>query len=270
MTPPLLSFIGVDFHPAGAAATLSGLSFTLHQGEFFAVLGADPAARTAVALLAAGLARPVGGRIELFAPKGEPRPPVGIVFSSPGQGLFAATAAEEIRIGLEWRGLDEVAAAARTEEILRRFGLWEERDRPPSTLSGGEKQRLALAAAVALEPLCLVLDDPTAMLDPAAASLVRGAARAAAEEGRGVLWLTGEPDEVLYADRIGILSDGRLGWTGPPSALFAGEAAFDSWGFPRPSLGRLRAALLRRGLPLAGRAATPAKLVEEICFAWKT
>jgi len=282
VTLPLLSFIEVDFAPPGAVAALSGLSFDVGRGEFFALLGADPAARTAVALLAAGLVRPERGRITLAAPAEEGRLPVGLVFPSPGQGLFAATVAEEIRIGLEWQGLDEAAAAARTEEVLRRFGLWEERDRPPATLSGGEKQRLAIAAVVALEPLCLILDEPTAMLDPAAASLVRAAARAAVEEGRGVLWLTGEPDEALHEDRIGVLADGHLVWTGSPQALFGGEVDevdlfggevdevdLEAWGFPQPPLRRLSAALIRRGLPLEGRAATPARLVEEICSAWR-
>lgn len=269
MTLPLLSFIEVDFAPPGAATTLSGLSFAVHPGEFFALLGAEPGTRTAIALLAAGLMRPDRGRIAFCASPGEGRLPVGLVFSSPGQGLFAATVMEEVRIGLDWRGLDEASAAARAEEVLRRFGLWEERERPPATLSGGEKQRLAIAAVAALEPLCLVLDEPTAMLDPAAASLVRAAARAAAEEGRGVLWLTGEPDEAFHADRIGVLVEGRLVWTGPPRAFFGGEVDLEAWGFPPPPLDRLSAALIRRGLPLAGRAATPARLVEEICSAWR-
>ncbi|NLG83460.1 MAG: energy-coupling factor ABC transporter ATP-binding protein [Firmicutes bacterium] len=251
-------------------ATLSGLSFTVSGGEFFALWAAEPAFLRAVALLAAGLVRPDRGKVLLpYAEEGK-SPPVAIVFSSPGQGLFAATVAEEVKIGLLWAGWDEAAATVRTEEVLRRFGLWEERERPPGSLSGGERQRLAVAAALAAQPLCLVLDEPTAMLDPISAATVRIMAREAATEGRAVLWLTGDPAETAYADRVGLLEPEGLLWSGPPRDLFARETRPAESEFPFPPLHLLAEALIRGGLPLRSPVSgDPAVLVEEICSIWK-
>ncbi|MGQ9779035.1 MAG: ATP-binding cassette domain-containing protein [Bacillota bacterium] len=233
-------------------------------------MAAEPAMLRIIGLLAAGLVLPDRGEVVLPAAGGDGSLPVAIVFSSPGQGLFAATVAEEVAVGLRWAGWDEAAAAARTEEVLRRFGLWEERDRPPGSLSGGEKQRLAVAAALAARPLCLILDEPTAMLDHISAATVRAMAREAAAEGRAVLWLTGDPVEAVYADRVGLLGAHGLVWSGPPQELFARERRLAELGLSLPPLYRLSEALLRRGLPLRRPAADdPAALVEEICSVWK-
>lgn len=267
MTAPLLVFSEVTHTPPGSATTLSGLSLAVNRGEFFVLLAADGAARRDLALAAAGLLRPDRGLIRTDAGTGKPFR-AGIVFSSPGQGLFAATVREEIMTGLEWRGLSEAEAAARAEVELRRFGLWEHRDRAPSSLSGGEKQRLAIAAALAVEADLLILDEPTAMLDPAAADEVYQAARAAAGGGRSVLWLTGEASAALAADRAAILAEGRIVWTGDANGLAGIAGSLAAWGLRPPPLVPLREELRRCGVPLSGRALRPAELVEELCSVW--
>lgn len=271
MRPVLVRFVNITFTPPfPGARTLSGLNLTVAGGEFFLLLAAEAGFLRAVTLLAAGLARPEKGELYL-PPAEEGRTPVAVVFSSPGRGILGASVAEEVAIGLRWAGWKEEAVGARTEEVLRRFGLWAERDRPPEDLSGGEKQRLALAAALAVRPRCLVLEEPTAMLDPGGADLVRAVAREAAGEGTAVLWLSSRPEEAVYADRVGVLGPaGNLLWSGLPVELWTTPRPAEA-GLVAPPLEVLRQALARRGLFLSPAAARqPEMLVEEICSIWKT
>lgn len=274
MNEGLLAFQEVHYTSPGAATTLSGLSFSLGRGEFFAVLGAEASARQAVALLAAGLARPERGRVLIGGGPAGAREPdaaprrAGLVFSAPGQGLIAATVREEVEIGLAWRGCEPKEAEARAEELLRQFALWELRARQPSTLSGGEKQRLAMAAALAAEPACLVLDEPTAMLDPVSAGTVVDAARDFARQGGGVLWLAGGMARGLPADQIALLHGGGIVWQGTPGALLRLGAGVEGWGLEPAPLVRLSAALGSLGLDLSFTHDSPGTLVEEICSVW--
>ncbi len=270
MSPPLLTFHDVSYAPTGVAATLSGLSFAVSHGEFFACLGADGAARNALAMLAAGLIRPTGGLVE-FGATGRPPVPgteAGLVFSAPGQGLIGATVREEVAVGPTWLGLPESEIAGRVESVLRRLYLWDLGEQSPTTLSGGEKQRLALAAALAMEPACLILDEPTAMLDPRGAAQVRQAARETASSGRGVLWLTGDSAEALAADWVLILCGGLIVWSGQPADLANKEESLVEWGLRPLPLAALRRALIERGLPLVGKPIAPPELVEELCSIW--
>ncbi len=253
----LLSFTEV-FH----RRTLSGLSLTLNRGEFFALLAGDGAARSDVALLAAGLIRPDRGEVKL------PNATPGLIFPVPGQGLIAATVLEEVRLGAVWRGEPEDVVRQRSEGLLRQFGLWERRHQAPSTLSGGEKQRLAIAAALAADPSCLVMADPIGMLDPPGRRLVAATAKELARQGRGVLWLGDDPAQVLEADRLAVLSGGRVVWAGSPSDLAELGERLAEWGVHPLPLTALREALNRGGLALPGRGPTAAALVEEICSVW--
>ena len=127
MSPALLTFHDVSYAPAGVATTLSGLSFAVSHGEFLACLGADGAGRNALALLAAGLTKPTRGLVAFGGINRSPVPGIeaGLVFSTPGQGLIAATVREEAAAGLAWQGLAEPEIAVRVERVLRRFGLWD-------------------------------------------------------------------------------------------------------------------------------------------------
>ncbi|MGE5551467.1 MAG: ATP-binding cassette domain-containing protein [Bacteroidota bacterium] len=265
MKDALLTLADIAFSPPGAATTLSGLDLTIGRGEFLAVLGADGAARDALALLVAGVVKPERGEI-----RHQDQLSVGLVFPSPGQGLIAATVYEEVSIGLEWQGLSGAAVAARVRPLLQRFALWDQRHQSPSTLSGGEKQRLAIAASLALEPSCLVLNEPVAMLDPGSARSVAAAARAAAANGRAVLWLSGDAMQALIADRVAVMHGGRIVWQGRPPDLAQQGDKLDAWGLRPLPLAALTESLVRHGLSLAGKATTPEALVEEICSSWRT
>ncbi|MGE5599727.1 MAG: ATP-binding cassette domain-containing protein [Bacteroidota bacterium] len=265
---PLLALEEVTYTPPGAReAALDGLSLALGAGEFLAVLGADGAAREAVALLAAGLVLPDRGRV-IIPETDEGQPAVGLVFPAPGQGLFAATVEEEVAVGLAWRNLPPARIAARTADALRQFNLWDLRHRSPATLSGGEKQRLAVAAALATDPRCLVLNDPAAMLDPAGTEAVLAAARRSAAENRGVLWITGSMDVVRTADRAAVLHGGRIIWLGRPADLWPRRGDLRGWGLRPPPLAELAGALAERGVSLRGAPMTPETMVEEICSVW--
>lgn len=268
MIAPLLSLEEVFYTPPGArAAALAGLSLSLDRGEALAVLCADGAAREALALMAAGLLEADRGRVNIpGADRGQPS--VGLVFPAPGQGLFAATVEEEIAVGLAWRGLPADRVEARTAAALKEFGLWDLRRQPPAVLSGGEKQRLATAAALVTEPDCLVLHDPTAMLDPEGAEAVMAASLRSTAEGRGVLWITGTAEHIRAADAVVVIHGGRAVWQGLPVDLWRRPAELRRWGLRPPALAELAGALASRGMPLQGAAMTPKAMVEQICSVW--
>ncbi|MFH1569763.1 MAG: energy-coupling factor transporter ATPase [Gemmatimonadota bacterium] len=233
-------------YPGGAAA-LQHLSLCIEPGEHVAIIGANGSGKTTLARCLNGLLQPTSGQLTVdgLSPADpaalyDVRRLVGMVFQNPDDQLVSTTVETEIAFGLENLGVPRDEMLARVDEMLRIFHLERYRRHPPHQLSGGEKQRVAVAASVALRPRYLVLDEPTALLDPRnRAELMELLARLRRELGIAVVHITQSADEAARADRVLVLCRGLLDMAGPAAEVFS-----------RPE--RLRAAGL--GLPFAASA----------------
>ena len=241
----LIDVRGLRYRYAGAAGdALTDVDLIVNEGEFVAVVGANGSGKSTLARLLGGLSRPAAAvraavcEHDLLSDDGHfaVRRDVGVLFQNPDNQLVGATVEEDVAFGLENLALPSPEIARRVDQTLSRFGLDELRLREPHLLSGGQRQRTALAGVLAVPRRVLVLDEPTAMLDPAGRDEVLAAVRREADDGLTVVLVTQEMDEVLLADRVVALAAGRTVFDGLPAALFADTGLLRelSLGLPPP------------------------------------
>jgi energy-coupling factor transporter ATP-binding protein EcfA2 len=202
---------------------LSGVSLSLARGECLALLGPTGAGKSTLCLTLNGIIPhvmkgsfrgrvSVAGRDTSASDAGELSQRVGLVFQDPESQLFNMTVEDEVAFGPEGLALPPDEIEARVAEALDVTGIADLRRRSPLELSGGQKQRVALAAVLAMRPDVLVLDEPTASLDPLGKrSLLEAVGRLRSERGTTILWVTQDVDQVPFlADRVAVLSQGRI------------------------------------------------------------
>jgi energy-coupling factor transport system ATP-binding protein len=175
---------------------------------------------------------------------------VGVLFQNPENQLVAEHVEEDVAFGLENLGWPSADIRLRVDEMLARFDLEDLRRREPHLLSGGQKQRAALAGVLAIPRRAIVLDEPTAMLDPAGRSDVRAAVTALRDEGLAVVHITQEMDEVVGADRVVALEAGSEVFEGDVDDLFADGGLVDRLNLGLPVAAEVAHELARRGRPL--------------------
>lgn len=246
---------------AGAppAEILSGVSFDVAAGEFVALLGRVGAGKTTLCLTLNGLIpHATGGvfrgtvTVDGLDTRRQPvtrlAQTVGLVFQDPESQLTQMRVEDEVAFGPENLGLPKGEIAERIEWALRVTGLTEYRDRNPSMLSGGEKQRVAIAATLAMRPSILALDEPTANLDPAGkSSIFAGLRRLAREHGIAILLATQDVERAQwYAQRALVLRDGRIVADAPPLDLFSRVEAMRKWGIGAPQMAELAHGLAQK------------------------
>ncbi|MGD2105645.1 MAG: ATP-binding cassette domain-containing protein [Anaerolineae bacterium] len=215
---------------------LRGVSMSLDQGECLALLGPTGAGKSTLCLTLNGVIPHllggtfegrvcVEGRSTRDSAPGALSQHIGIVFQEPEVQLFNMTVVDEVAFGPESLALPPEEIEARIAASLEALRIWDLRDRSPLELSGGEKQRVALAAALALRPKILVLDEPTASLDPVGTrSVLEAIARLRRETGVTILWVTQDVDRVpVLADRVAVLAEGKIVLEGAPRQIFAHE-----------------------------------------------
>jgi energy-coupling factor transport system ATP-binding protein len=203
---------------------LVGITLDVNKGEIVALSGPNGSGKTSLALCMAGLLTPTEGSITVddddLSPGEDKKLPVGLVFQDPDDQLLAPTVEEEVAFGLENRSLPSAEIRGRVDRVLQQFGLYGLRYRAPHQLSGGEKQRLALASVFALEPAYIVLDEATSLLDPRGRREVREAL-CSLRSSVGILLITQLEEEAIIADRLAIMAGGRLQECGSPRELAA-------------------------------------------------
>ncbi len=213
---------GLDLN---AQKTLVGVSFGLECGEWVAMLGANGSGKSTLARLANGLLLPNGGEVVAdgvsswqHTKLSELRKLVGLVAQDPDNQIVSTTVFDEVAFGPQNLGWEPERIYAAVSQALAQVNLPEEEfaQRDPNTLSGGEKQRVVVASVLAMEPHYLVLDEPTAMLDPLARAHILEAIATARQNGHGILHITHSLKEASFADRVLILNEGRLVYNGTP------------------------------------------------------
>ena len=220
--------------PEGRAfPALDGVSLTILEGESLGLMGANSSGKTTLARCLNALLVPDQGRVLVDGlDTKDPahhlaiRQKVGMVFQNPDNQIVSATVEREIAFGLENLGIPYEEMHQRVEEALEQFDLVRYRQHPPHLLSGGEKQRLALAAVMAMRPKYLILDEPTSLLDPqgreAVLALIQGLHQREGQSDRRVstLLISQYPEELLSVDRLIVMDKGRIVMEGPPEQVF--------------------------------------------------
>jgi|tagenome__1003787_1003787.scaffolds.fasta_scaffold20983420_4 energy-coupling factor transport system ATP-binding protein len=250
-------------YPGSKVPALSKISFELRPGEYLGVVGPNGGGKSTLVRLLNGLLRPDSGRIRVSGhdPATEPfevRRHLGVLFQNPENGLVAPFVEDDVAFGLENLGVPREEMRERVARTIRAVGLEGYERREPHTLSGGEKQRVALAGLLAVEPEILVLDEPTSMLDAAGRREVLERLEALRAE-KTVLHVTHHLEELLDADRILVLNGGQLVADESPELLLSEPNLLRENRLILPVVPRLALAL---GLPANLR--TPEELAEAI------
>ena len=255
---------GLTFsYPGSEEPALSGISFGLRPGEYVGVVGPNGGGKSTLVRLLNGLLRPGSGSVRVSGhdPATEPfevRKHLGVLFQNPENGLVAPFVEDDVAFGLENLGVPREEMRARVAQAIRGVGLEGYERREPHTLSGGEKQRVALAGLLAVEPEILVLDEPTSMLDAAGRREVLERLEAL-RAGKTILHVTHHLEELAGADRILVLNEGDLVADETPERLFSDAALLRENRLVLPVVPRLA---LELGLP--GMLRTPEGLAGAI------
>ena len=246
--PPAVSCDNLTFsYPGSDLPALAGVSFELRAGEYVGVVGPNGGGKSTLLRLINGLLRTDSGSVSVggFDPASEPylvRRRVGMLFQNPENGLVAPFVEDDVAFGLENLGVRREEMLERVREAIRAVGLDGYERREPHTLSGGEKQRVALAGLLALDPEVLLLDEPTSMLDTAGRTEILERLEAL-RGSRTVVHVTHHLDELLDADRVLVLNAGKLVADVSPERLVSDPDLLQENRLALPTTLRLAAAL---------------------------
>ncbi|MCL6638786.1 MAG: energy-coupling factor transporter ATPase [Firmicutes bacterium] len=257
----------------GERKALSGIDLKIYRSEFVALVGPNGSGKSTLARHLNALLLPGSGQVlvdgldtGIDEHRWEIRKKVGFVFQNPDNQIVSALVEEDVAFGPENLGLPPEEVRRRVDDALFITGLTAERMRPPHLLSGGQKQRLALAGVLAMRPECLVLDEPTAMLDPAGRrALLETLRRLNREEGLTLVLVTHFMEEAALADRILVLEGGRIAAAGPPREVFSREDLVEALQLELPAAAWLARRLRRRGFSVPAGIVTDDELVQYLC-----
>ena len=221
------SYPGVDDTPG--VAVFTDLNLSIEDGSFVAVLGSNGCGKSTLAKHFNSILLPCGGAVYVCGmDTADPeklmdvRKNVGMVFQNPDNQLVANVVEEDVAFGPENLGVASPVIRQRVDRALQQVGMYEYRAHAPHLLSGGQKQRIAIAGVIAMEPKCIVLDEPTAMLDPKGRREVMDTITALnREKGITVVLITHHMDEAARAQRVVVLSEGKVAADGTPREVFS-------------------------------------------------
>ena len=252
---------------------LDSLDLEIEEGSFVAVLGHNGSGKSTLAKHMNAILLPTGGKVWVDAMDTadearqlDIRRTVGMVFQNPDNQIVANVVEDDVAFGPENLGLPSEEIRQRVDEALKDVGMFEYREHAPHLLSGGQKQRVAIAGIVAMRPRCIVLDEPTAMLDPAGRREVLDTVhRLNRELGITVILITHHMDECIVADRLIVMSDGGIIADGAPAEVFPRVELLRSSGLDVPATVSLLYELRRAGYDLPLDALTVEKCAEVLC-----
>lgn len=208
---------------------VKNLSLSIESGSFVAVLGHNGSGKSTVAKLINGILVPQSGRVIVDGIETnsddnvyEIRKNVGMVFQNPDNQIVASIVEEDVAFGVENLGVPSDECRKRVDEAMKTVGIYELKDKAPHKLSGGQKQRVAVAGIIAMKPKCIVLDEPTAMLDPSGRKeVLETVKKLNREDGITIVLITHYMDEAVQADRVIVINDGEIRLDDTPENVFS-------------------------------------------------
>lgn len=271
----LIKFNGVSYRYESDSDTplplaIKDIDLDIRKGEFVAVLGHNGSGKSTLAKLANAILAPESGKIFVNGMdtsdeslEYEIRQTVGVVFQNPDNQIVATIVEEDVAFGPENLGIEPKEIRRRVDDALKSVGMYEYRFHEPHKLSGGQKQRVAIAGIMAMQTECIILDEPTAMLDPKGREEVMKAMQKLNKElGVTIVLITHYMDEAVKADRVIVMDSGRIVLDGTPRQVFAEEETIEKAGLELPDCAKLAHALKRSGVNMPSDILTPDEFVE--------
>ena len=250
------SYPGVDDTPG--IAVFKDLNLQIEQGTFVAILGSNGCGKSTLAKHFNTILLPCGGSVSVFGLDTadeekliQIRRTVGMVFQNPDNQIVANVVEEDVAFGPENLGVASPAIRHRVDNALKQVGMYEYREHAPHLLSGGQKQRVAIAGVIAMEPKCIVLDEPTAMLDPRGRREVMETIRNLnKQKDITVILITHHMDEAAQAQRVVVLHKGEVALDGTPAEVFSQVDTLHDMGLAAPETVELCWELNKNGFNL--------------------
>ncbi len=235
------TYPGLDDAPG--TKVFDDLNLTIADGSFVAILGANGCGKSTLAKHFNSILLPSGGKVYVCGMDTADedriiavRRKVGMVFQNPDNQIVANVVEEDVAFGPENLGVASPEIRRRVDKALKQVGMYEYREHSPSLLSGGQKQRVAIAGVIAMEPKCIVLDEPTAMLDPRGCREVMETIQTLnREKGITVVLITHHMDEAALAQRVIVLNQGSVAADGSPKEVFSQVELLHSLGLAAPA-----------------------------------
>lgn len=252
---------------------LEDINLTINQGEFIAIIGTNGSGKSTLAKHLNALLKPTSGRcivdnidtqndVDLW----KIRQKIGMVFQNPDNQIVATIVEEDIAFGPENIGIDSTEIKARVKKALNAVGLNKYRKHAPHLLSGGQKQRLAMAGVLAMDSKCLVLDEPTAMLDPVGRQEVLSTVKKLnSEDNITIVYITHFMEEAIMADKVIVMENGRICLQGTPKEVFSQVLKIKKLGLDVPIAAEVSYRLQEGNIIRANNIIYDEELVEALC-----
>lgn len=257
----------------GSHRAIDGVDIDVPQGSFVAILGHNGSGKSTLAKHMNAILVPTGGTMWVDGRDTKDpnelwniRQSAGMVFQNPDNQIIGTVVEEEVGFGPENLGVPTDEIWKRVENSLRAVGMLERRKDSPNKLSGGQKQRVAIAGVIAMEPKCIVLDEPTAMLDPnGRKEVLQAVARLRKEKNVTVILITHYMEEVIDADQVFVMDSGHIVMHGTPREIFGRADELKSYRMDVPQVTMLAEELRKRGLDIPKGILRREELVEALC-----
>lgn len=276
MTENILEFQNVSFRYEGSSEkeqlplAVRDVSFSVKKGDFVAILGHNGSGKSTLAKLSNSILLPESGKVLVNGMDTadeslsyDIRRTVGVVFQNPDNQIVASVVEEDVAFGPENLGVPPEEIRKRVDNALKAVGMYEYRKHEPHKLSGGQKQRVAIAGMIAMLPECIVLDEPTAMLDPRGRKEVMDTIlKLNREMGMTVVFITHFMEEAVRASRVIVMDNAEILMDGTPREVFRQADRVKAAGLDVPKPAELARALQKRGVPMPDDILTASEFTE--------
>ena len=265
------TYPGVDDTPG--VAVFEDMNLTIDSGTFVAILGTNGCGKSTLAKHFNSILLPCGGKVWVCGLDTSDenkimavRRNVGMVFQNPDNQIVANVVEEDVAFGPENLGIASPEIRHRVDKALKQVGMYEYREHAPHLLSGGQKQRIAIAGVIAMEPKCIILDEPTAMLDPRGRrEVIETISRLNKEKNITVVLITHHMDEAAKADRVVVLHKGQVKADGTPREVFSQVELLHDIGLAAPETVELCHAMNKLGFNLPLDRLEPEECAQTLC-----